>query len=119
MQNHNLPTTLLRIFSNENDKYKGTPFFEIIVNEAKSYGLAGATVLRGFMGYMAGSTIHTTKLFDLSDDLPIIVEMVDEASKIEDFVLHLLPKLEAMHFGGLVTQEDVKVRYYKSNRKGE
>lgn len=115
----NNQTVLLRVFTSERDHYHGHPFFEIIVEEAKVYGLAGATVLRGIMGFMAGSSIHTTKLFDLSDDLPVIVEMVDEADKISAFIAQLQPKLDAMHFGGLITQEDVKVLYCKSTRNGK
>jgi PII-like signaling protein len=111
------PSVLFRIFTNENDHYHGRPFYEIFVEEAKHFGLAGATVLRGIMGFMAGSAIHTTKLFDLSDDLPIIIEIVDTEDKIAAFLAHLQPKLEAMQFGGLLTQEEVKVLYCKSTRK--
>ncbi|HKK12521.1 MAG TPA: DUF190 domain-containing protein [Flavobacteriaceae bacterium] len=111
------PATLLRIFIGELDKYHHMPLYEAIVLLAKRRGLAGATVLRGLMSYGANSTIHTAKLFALSEDLPIIVEIVDEEEKIQQFVAQLEPYFESSEYGGLVTMEKIKVIYYKNSKK--
>jgi len=107
----NLPleSLLLRVFIGESDKVNGRPLYEIIVEEARKLGLAGATVLRGFIGFGANSRIHTSKVLRLSEDLPIVIEIVDEEAKIKDF----LPQLEKMIGEGLVTLEKVKVIVYR------
>ena len=89
-----LPTEgkLLRIFIGEADRWEGRPLYEAVVLEARKRGLAGATVVKGFMGFGAHSRIHTAKLLELSQDLPIIIEIVDAPEKIEAF----MPDLEAM-----------------------
>ena len=102
---------LLRIFVGESDKYEGKPLYETIVNEARRRHLAGATVLRGFLGFGANSRIHTSKLLRLSEDLPVVIEIVDEPSKIESF----LPTLDAMIKEGLVTIEKVRIIAYRHN----
>jgi PII-like signaling protein len=104
---------LLRIFIGESDKWQGKPLYEAIVLKARETHLAGATVLRGPMGFGADSRIHTAKILRLSEDLPIVIEIVDERAKIEAF----LPQLDHMMGGGLVTLEDVDViRYRQSDR---
>jgi len=107
----NLPTEslLLRIFIGESDRYHGHPLYEAIVLKARETGLAGATVMRSPMGFGAASRLHTAKILRLSDDLPIIVEIVDEEAKINAF----LPLLDAMMGGGLVTLEKVCVIHYR------
>ena len=107
----NLPTDslLLRVFIGESDKVNGRPLHEVIVDEARKQGLAGATVLRGFLGFGANSRIHTSKVLRLSEDLPIVVEIVDAEEKINAF----LPGLEGMISEGLVTMEKVKVIVYR------
>src|SRR5437762_13532332 len=109
-----LPTEgrLLRIFVGEADRWDGRPLYEAIVLEARRRGLAGATVLKGFMGFGAHSRIHTAKLLELSQDLPIVVEIVDEAGKIEAF----LPELEKMVGDGLITLERAEVLLYRPGR---
>lgn len=106
-----LPTEsiLLRIFIGESDRHDGHPLYEAIVLKARETGLAGATVLRSPMGFGAASRIHTAKILRLSDDLPIIVEIVDEAAKINGF----LPVLDGMIGAGLVTLEKVRVIHYR------
>ncbi|MBN2175229.1 MAG: DUF190 domain-containing protein [Bacteroidales bacterium] len=111
------PATLLRIFIGERDKYHHQPLFEAIVLFAKRNGLAGATVLRGLMSYGANSTIHTAKLFALSEDLPIVIEIIDDDEKIQDFVKKLEPYFESSQYGGLVTLEKIRVIYYKNSKK--
>ncbi len=101
---------LLRIFIGESDRYGGRPLYEAIVLEARKRGLAGATVFKGFMGYGAHSRIHTAKILQLSEDLPVMVEIVDEEERIRDF----LPVLEGMMREGLVTLERVEVIRYRS-----
>jgi PII-like signaling protein len=110
----NLPSEaeLLRVFIGEGDKYHGRPLYEVIVEEARRRGLAGATVLRGTLGFGANSRIHTAKILRLSEDLPMVVEIVDEPAKIEAF----LPDLSALIEEGLVTLEKVRVLVYRHNR---
>ncbi|MGQ9692542.1 MAG: DUF190 domain-containing protein, partial [Thermaceae bacterium] len=90
---------LLRVFVGESDRWRGRPLYEAIVLEAKAKGLAGATVFKGFMGFGAHSRIHTAKILQLSEDLPVMVEIVDTPEKIEAF----LPVLDGMVQEGLVT----------------
>ena len=99
---------LLRIFFGEQDRFAGRPLYDAIVQKARELQLAGATVLRGPMGYGRNSDIHRANLFELSEDLPIVVEIVDSEANIE----RLLPELEKMMGSGLVTLEKVKVIRY-------
>ena len=100
---------LLRIFIGEADHSDGKPLYEAIVLEARKRGLAGATVIKGFMGFGAHSRIHTAKLLELSQDLPIIIEIVDAPDKIEAFI----PDLEQMVGDGLITLERAEVILYR------
>ena len=104
---------LLRIFIGESDKYEGKPLLEWIVAEARAAGLAGATVLRGLHGFGAHSRIHTSKILRLSEDLPIVVEIVDTSEKIEAF----LPRVDAAIKEGLATLERVQIRFYRSGEQ--
>ena len=90
---------LLRVFIGESDKHHGRPLYEVIVEEARRQGLAGATVLRGTLGFGANSRIHTAKLLRLSEDLPMVVEIVDQPDRIAAF----LPLLDGLISEGLVT----------------
>jgi PII-like signaling protein len=98
----------LRIFFGENDKHDGKPLYEAIVLAARKAGLAGATVLRGPMGFGHSSHLHTAKILRLSQDLPLLIEIVDSEEKINAF----LPALDSMMGSGLVTLEKVKVLRY-------
>src|SRR5258706_16403869 len=100
---------LLRIFIGESDRWHHRPLYEAIVLKAREAGLAGATVLRSPMGYGANSRLHTAKILRLSDDLPMIIEIMDEEAKINGF----LPQLDRMMGGGLVTLEKIKVIQYR------
>lgn len=100
---------LLRIFIGESDRYGGRPLYEAIVLEARRRGLAGATVLRGVMGFGAHSQVHTAKILQLSQDLPVVVEIVDTEEKVQAF----LPVLDGMLREGLVTLERVEVIWYR------
>ena len=103
---------LLRIFIGENDKFEGKPLYEWIVQKAKESGLAGATVIRGIEGFGASSRIHTTKILRLSDDMPIIIEIVDVLEKIEKFI----PLIDWAIREGLATVEKVEIRFYRSGK---
>ncbi len=101
---------LLRIFVGESDKVCHRPLYEEIVLKAREQGLAGATVLRGVMGFGKHSILHTAKILRLSEDMPMIVEIVDSLEKIEVF----LPLLDEMITDGLVTLEKVRVIHYRA-----
>lgn len=102
--------TLLRIFVGESDKRDGKPLYEWLVLRAREAGLAGATVLRGIEGFGAHSRLHTAKILRLSEDLPIVVEIVDARERIEAF----LPVVDAAIEEGMATLERVEVRLYRS-----
>ena len=103
---------LLRVFVGESDKWKGRPLYEAIVMKARELHLAGATVLRGPMGFGAKSRLHTAKILRLSNDLPMVIEIVDSQAKIDE----LLPHLDEMVLEGLVTLEKVRVIKYRADR---
>src|SRR5512136_831584 len=100
---------LLRIFIGESDRWHHQPLYEAIVLRARELHLAGATVLRGPMGFGKSSRLHTAKILRLSMDLPLVIEIVDSAERIQAF----LPELDAMITGGLVTMEKVQVIEYR------
>jgi PII-like signaling protein len=104
---------LLRIFIGESDRWHGKPLYEAIVVASREHGLAGATVLRGPMGFGANSHIHTAKILRLSEDLPMIIEIVDAENKIHDF----LPVLDEMVAEGLITLETVHILRYRAREK--
>jgi len=101
---------LLRIFIGESDKQEGRPIYELIAEAARRRGMAGATVLHGTLGFGARSRIHTAKILRLSEDLPIVIEIVDTPERIEAF----LPELDGLMKEGLVTLEKVQVITYRS-----
>lgn len=105
---------LLRIFVGESDRFEGRPLYQAIVEEARGRGMAGATVLRGLMGFGATSRLHTVKVLRISEDLPMVVEIVDRPERIEAF----LPELEAMVPEGLIIIEKVRVIAYRGKREG-
>ena len=102
---------LLRIFIGESDTWHGRPLYEVIVKKARELHMAGATVTRGIMGFGADSRIHTAKVLRLSEDLPMIIEIVDEPEKIEAFI----PFLDEVVREGLITRERVDVIKYRHN----
>jgi len=104
---------LLRIFVGESNRHGHQPLYEALVLKAREFGLAGATVIRGVMGYGKKSVLHTAKILRLSEDLPVVIEIVDSLDKIESF----LPVLDELVIDGLVTLEKVQVIYYRSDGK--
>jgi len=107
---------LLRIFLGESDKYHQQPLYETIVFEAKKQALSGATVTRGIMGFGANSKVHSAKLFDISTDLPVVVEIVDTDDKINHFINTVEQLFEESKSGGLITIENAQVIRYKSGK---
>lgn len=105
---------LLRIFIGESDKAGGVPLYEAIVKLARQRGMAGATVLRGIMGFGADSHMHTAKILRLSEDLPIVIELVDSTERIESF----LTEIDGMIEEGMVTVEEVRVFAYRHAAPG-
>ena len=104
---------LLRIFLGEKDRHGHQPLYEALVLKAREAGLAGATVIRGPIGFGQSSILHTAKILQLSEDLPIIIEIVDAEAKVEAF----LPTLDGMMTSGLVTTEKVRVIHYGKGAK--
>src|SRR5713226_774407 len=102
---------LLRIFIGESDRWHHRPLYEAIVLKAREMGLAGATVLRGSMGFGAHSRLHTAKILRLSEDLPVLIEIVDKEDKINAF----LPELDKMLGDGLVTLEKIRIIRYQGS----
>lgn len=108
---------LLRIFVGEADKIDHKPLYEVIVREARTAGLAGATVWRGLLSYGPTSHVRTTKILDLATDLPIIIEIADAAEKLEAFLPKLGVLFEESGAGGMVTIEEVTVIRYAGAKK--
>jgi uncharacterized protein len=106
-------SSLLRIIIGESEKFEGRPAYESIVLKARELNMAGATVVRGIMGYGKTSRIHTAKVLEMSGDLPMIIEIVDTEDKLTNFI----PVLEKMMKGGLVTLEKAKVIHYRHEAK--
>ncbi|MEX2219164.1 MAG: DUF190 domain-containing protein [Phycisphaerales bacterium] len=102
---------MLRVYIGESDRWHGTPLYEAIVLRARELHLAGATVLRGPMGFGARSRLHTAKILRLSEDLPMVIEIVDSREKIDS----LLPHIDAMVTQGLVTLTPVRVIKYRAD----
>jgi PII-like signaling protein len=108
---------LLRIFIGESDKVGQQPLYEAIVFEAKKQSLSGATVTRGIMGFGANSKIHTTKLFEISSDLPLVIEIIDSEEKIKAFIIKVEQLFEESNSGGLITIEKAEIIRYKTGNK--
>jgi PII-like signaling protein len=106
---------LLRIFIGESDKHEGRPLYQVIVERARARELAGATVLRGYLGFGANSRIHSARILRLSEDLPMVIEIVDEPERIAAFLVELDGLIEE----GLVTLEKVEVAIYRHNGAGD
>ncbi len=104
---------LLRIFIGESDRWHGKPLYQAIVQRAREAGLAGATVIRGLEGFGADSHLHTSRILRMSEDLPIVIEIVDEADRVDA----ILPVLDEMVEEGMVTVERVHVVSYRSSQQ--
>lgn len=107
---------LLRIFIGDADILNHKPLYEVILLKAKTSGLAGGTVMRGIMSFGASSRLHTVKLFDLSEDLPVVIEIIDHEDKIRAFIEVVGKMIEEAGCGGLITVERAEVAYYKPKK---
>lgn len=103
----------IRIYIGEDDKYNGRPLSDVIIEEARKTGLAGATVFRGMSGFGANSLIHTSKILRLSEDLPVVVEIIDHPEAIEPFI----SQLDSMLNEGMITREPVSVIAYRHGKR--
>jgi uncharacterized protein len=108
---------LLRIFISNTDKLKNILLYEMLVFAAKRYGLAGATVLKGAMGYGSSSIIRSVKFWEFTEKLPLVIEIVDESEKIEKFVVKILPWFEKLRYGCMITVEKANIVFYKRGTK--
>jgi uncharacterized protein len=107
----------LRIYISSTDKFRYSPLYEVIVYAAKRYGLAGATVFKGVMGYGSSSEVHSNKLWELSEKLPVVVEIVDESDKVLKFYDTVKPYFEKIKKGYLITIEDINVVEHKTGKR--
>jgi hypothetical protein len=108
---------ILRIFISNTDKFKHAPLYEMVVFAARRYGMAGATVIKGTMGYGSSNVIRSVKFWEITEKLPIVIEIVDESEKIEKFTEKILPWFDKLRYGCLITVEDVKVLLFKQGTK--
>ncbi len=113
----NTEAKLLRIYVSSTDKFKHTPLYEVIVFAAKRYGLAGATVLKGVMGFGASNVISSMKFWELSEKIPMVIEIVDASEKIEKFAETILAYFNKIRYGGMITLEKVIIVLHKQGSK--
>lgn len=107
----------LRIYISSTDKLKHSPLYEVIVYAAKRFGISGATVIKGIMGYGASSEIHSNKLWEITEKLPLIVEIIDESVKIDSFFESIKPYFEKIGKGHLITMEEITIKIHKTGTK--
>lgn len=108
---------ILRIYVGESDRLNGRPLYEEITFKARDAGMAGASVFKGILSFGASHSVHTMKIFALSSDLPVLVELVDDLNKLEEFCPQLFSMIDESQKGGLVTMEEVKVLRYRKGQK--
>lgn len=114
----NEKATRLRIYLSSTDKYEHSPLYETIVYAARSFKLTGATVFKGIMGYGASSEIYSNKLWEISEKVPLVIEIIDESHKIEPFLEHLKPYLEKAGKGFIITKEETSIIMHKTGKTG-
>ncbi|MDD4144791.1 MAG: DUF190 domain-containing protein [Prolixibacteraceae bacterium] len=110
-------TGILKVYVGESDKVHGRPLYEEIVFEARKAGLAGATVCKGFMSFGASHSVHTMKIFALSNDMPVIIDIIDTKDKLELFAKHVSDLMDQSKKGGLLTYQDLEVFKYEKGEK--
>lgn len=107
----------LRCYVGNTDKFKHSLLYEVIVFAAKRYGLSGATVFRGVMGYGSSSIVHSVKFWEIAEKLPVVVEIIDEKSKIDGFIRSITPWFDVIPKGFLITTEEVQIVMHKHGTK--
>jgi PII-like signaling protein len=110
-------TGILKIYVGESDKFKGRPLFEEIVFEARKEGLAGATVFKGIMSFGASHSIHTMKIFALSNDMPIAIEIIDNIERLDEFAKRVNEIMDSSKRGGMITFQELDVVRYERGEK--
>lgn len=113
---NNAEARVLRIFVSSTDKFKSGLLYETIVFAAKRYGLSGATVLKGVMGFGSSSVIRSTRFWEITEKLPLVIEIVDEADKIEKFTQKILPWFDKISTGCLITSEKADIILFKQGK---
>lgn len=113
----NREARILRIFVSSTDRFRHGLLYEMLVLAAKRYGMAGATVIKGVMGYGSSSVIRSTRFWELTEKMPVVVEIVDEAEKIEYFTAKILPWFDRIPTGCLITSEKADIILFKQGRK--
>lgn len=108
---------VLRIYISNTDTFKHEPLYEMVVRAAKRYQLAGATVTKGLLGFGSSSVLRSSKFWELTEKLPVVIEIVDDSQKIEQFTSIILPWFEKLRYGCLITVEEVSVLLYKKGTK--
>jgi uncharacterized protein len=107
----------LRIYISSTDKFKNTPLYEVIVFAARRYGITGASVFKGIMGFGASSEIHSNKLWEITEKLPLVIEIIDESHKIDSFLESINPYFEKMGKGHLVTVDETTIVLHKTGNR--
>ena len=107
----------LRVYISSTDKFEHKPLYEVIVYAARSNGISGATVFRGIMGYGASSEIYTDKLWEISEKVPLVVEIIDESHKIENFIETIKPLFQTIGKGHIITLDETTVLFHKPGIK--
>jgi len=112
----NQKATRLRIYLSSTDKYEHSPLYEVIVYAARSFKLIGATVFKGIMGYGASSEIYNNKLWEISEKVPLVIEIIDESHKIDPFLEHLKPYFEKAGKGFIITKDETSIIMQKTGK---
>jgi PII-like signaling protein len=115
----NAESRILRIFVSSTDKFKHQLLYEMLVFAAKRYGLSGATVLKGVMGFGSSSIIRSTRFWEITEKMPVVVEIVDDAEKIERFTQKILPWFDKINTGCLITSEKADIVLFKQGKKNK
>ena len=108
---------ILRIYISNTDKFKHAPLYEMIVFAAKRYGLAGATVIKGIMGFGSSNSVHYIKFWEFTEKIPVVVEIIDEAEKIDSFIKTIAPWFELISYGCLISTEKANIVLYKTGKR--
>lgn len=108
---------LLRIFISNTDKFKHQPLYQVVVFAAKRYGISGTTVLKGAMGYGSSSIIRSSGFWEITEKLPLVIEIIDEAAKIDSFTERILPWFKKLRYGCIITVEKANIVLHKTGEK--
>lgn len=116
-ENFNGEALVLKVFINNTDKFRHNPLYEVLVYAARRYGLSGASVLKGVMGFGSSTKVHSMKFWEISEKLPVVIEIIDEPHKIEKFTRKIMPWFDKLHYGCLISVEKANIILYKKGQK--